>query len=351
MMHGSRARSGIRFLLSLCIGGCAAFTATEAFAVAGKFVSAPPGVALSKGELTLELNEPVNGQNEVTVKVNEQGEFTTPPGVEQDNVKNCRYRNDKGEATSFRCAGYLAFGAAAAGAGITSATLGLFVPGSTELIIGGGWGTGIGATGGTSRSNFATTSGKGEHLGGGAVNILVRSFFPVQPLGIKTGAFMEFDGFFGADGTSGIGVHHLNPAADDTRVIRKVHRAFGFGLTQVVPVGGGFFLDFQQGFAVVQQSIEGITDQSSGGGPVERFRRDFTTISPKLGASIEYQLPNWPVRVRLASEFIYLSGAGVNGFANFSNSPFAFSSRGQWFATNTFGLVIPLTSLLNAIGA
>jgi hypothetical protein len=350
-MAFTRPLAGRWALLFFCAASMIAIPATDAFAVAGKFTSAPPGAALSGGELTLELNEPVNGQSAVTVPVNERGEFTTPPGVEQDNIKNCRYRNDKGETTSFRCGGYLAFGGAAAGAGMASTTWGLFVPGSTELIIGGGWGTGIGATAGTSRSNFATTSGKGEHLGGGAVNILVRSFFPVQPLGIKTGAFMEFDGFFEADGTSGIGVHHLNPSADDTRVIRKVHRAFGFGLTQVVPVGAGFFLDFQQGFAVVQQSIEGITDQSSGGGPTERFRRDFTTISPKLGASIEYQLPNWPIRVRLASEFIYLSSAGVNGFANFSNSPFAFSSRGQWFATNTFGLVIPLTSLLNAIGA
>jgi hypothetical protein len=325
-MAFTRPLAGRWALLFFCAASMIAIPATDAFAVAGKFTSAPPGAALSG----------VNGQSAVTVPVNERGEFTTPPGVEQDNIKNCRYRNDKGETTSFRCGGYLAFGGAAAGAGMASTTWGLFVPGSTELIIGGGWGTGIGATAGTSRSNFATTSGKGEHLGGGAVNILVRSFFPVQPLGIKTGAFMEFDGFFEADGTSGIGVHHLNPSADDTKV---------------VPVGAGFFLDFQQGFAVVQQSIEGITDQSSGGGPTERFRRDFTTISPKLGASIEYQLPNWPIRVRLASEFIYLSSAGVNGFANFSNSPFAFSSRGQWFATNTFGLVIPLTSLLNAIGA
>ncbi|ALA60509.1 hypothetical protein [Nitrospira moscoviensis] len=348
-MAFTRPLAGRWALLFFCAASMIAIPATDAFAVAGKFTSAPPGAALSKGELTLELNEPVNGLTEVTVQVNERGEFTTPPGVEQDNIKNCRYRNDKGETTSFRCGGYLAFGGGAAG--MTGLTAGLFVPGSTEFIIGGGWGTGIGATGGSSRANAGTLTGKGEHLGGGAVNILIRSFFPVEPLGIKAGAFVEFDGFFDAEGSSGIGVAHLNPAADDTRMIRKVHRAFGFGFTQVVPVGAGFFLDFQQGIAFVQQSIEGITDQSSGGGPVERFRRDFTTISPKLGASIEYQLPNWPVRVRLATEFIYLSSAGVNGFANFSTQAFAFQSRGQWFATSTFGFVIPLTSFFNAIGA
>ena len=338
---------GLTVGLFVCVG-LVGLQARDAFAVAGKMTSAPPGVtALSGGTLTLELEEPVDGKTEFTVPVNQQGEFTTPAGVEERNINRCRYTNDKGETAFFRCGGYLAFGGgvgAAATTGVAAATGSMVYSflGSTEAIVSGGFVTGIGSTGGNARSNFADTSGKGDHLGGSSFNILLRSFVPFQPLGIKLGGFFEYDEFFGADGTGGVGVHHLNPTANDTRTIRKAHRAFGFGITQVVPVGSGFSLDFQQGIAFVRQSIEGVTDQSSGGGPTERFRKEFTSVAPKLGLSIEYQLPNIPLRFRIASEFIYLPSAGVGGFANFSGSPFAFSSRGQWLATNTAGFVVPL---------
>jgi hypothetical protein len=38
----------------------------------------------------------------------------------------------------------------------------------------------------------------------------------------------------------------------------------------------------------------------------------------------------------VASEFLYLPGGSVNGFATFSGSPIDFSSEGQWLATKTF---------------
>jgi len=238
-------------------------------------------------------------------------------------------------------AGVASASTAAIGSGFGSSPIYSFL-GSTEFIVGGGYVTGIGATGGNARSNFADTSGKGDHLSGGSLSILLRSFVPYQLFGIRLGGFLEYDEFFSLDGTSGLGVHHRDPDTNDTKTIRKVNRAFAFGLTQVFPIGMGFFIDLQQGIAFVRQNITGVTDQSSGGGPTEQFSKNFTSVSPKLGASLEYQFPNMPFRVRLASEFIYLPSAGISGFATFSGSPFAFSSRGQWLATNTFGLVVPL---------
>jgi opacity protein-like surface antigen len=170
-------RSGIGgawLSLFLCAIGSIGISATEAFAVAGKFTSAPPGVtALSGGSLTLELDQPVDGKTEVTVPVNPQGEFATPAGVDERNVKGCRYTNDKGETSSFRCGGYLAFGAgtgAAAMAGGSSAAqpLGKLL-GSTTLRFSafGGYNlandvsdiSGTGTFSGNNFSKFDTTNG------------------------------------------------------------------------------------------------------------------------------------------------------------------------------------------------
>jgi hypothetical protein len=59
-MAFTRPLAGRWALLFFCAASMIAIPATDAFAVAGKFTSAPPGAALSGGELTLELNEPVN---------------------------------------------------------------------------------------------------------------------------------------------------------------------------------------------------------------------------------------------------------------------------------------------------
>jgi hypothetical protein len=123
MMGFRRIFASTWLLLFLCVTAVIAMSATDALAVAGKFTSAPPGVtALSGGSLTLELDQPVDGKTEITVPVNQQGEFATPAGVDERNVKGCRYTNDKGETTSFRCGGYLAFGAGAAAVAMTGAS-------------------------------------------------------------------------------------------------------------------------------------------------------------------------------------------------------------------------------------
>jgi hypothetical protein len=345
--------------LYLCIG-LVGLTATDAYAVAGKIVDAPPGVSLAGGSVELDVEQTDGTTSTVTFNVNAQGalEGELPANMGPNNTKDCRYRGTDGRTRNIRCSALIfssgnmtipysaiaSTGTAVSGeasyAGVATGFLRL-----TEMGFSGTYATALGGTSGMSQSNFATTSGSGDHLNGTGFNFFMRTFLPFQPHGIKLGGFFEFDQFFGLDGTSGAGVHHINPAQNDTNVVRTVRRAFGFGVTQVIPVGMGFSLDFHQGFAVVQQSIEGITDQSSGGGPTESFRKNFTTISPKLGASIEYQLPNWPISIRIASEFIYLPNAGLNGFANFSGSPFNFSSESQWMSINTAGIVIPLSVL------
>lgn len=342
--------------LTVCILG-AMLVAMPAYAVATKklTISGPPH---SKPRVRVQATTP-SGPVDVPTQQDDDRDNRVAGFIPEDassvtvtNLDTGRSADVAGPFTSDREVslaglGLLATGAGSAAGGSSSSSYNFLE--STELIIGGGFATGIGSTGGNARSNFADTSGKGDHLGGGSFNVSLRSYVPFSPMGIRMGGFFEYDEFLGVDGTSGVGVHHLNPAANDTRVVRKVNRAFGFGFTQVIPVGMGFFVDLQQGLAVVQQRIEGVTDQSSGGGPTERFQKEFTSLSPKLGVSLEYQPSNWPVRIRLASEFIYLPSAGVDGVANFSASPFAFSSRGQWLATNTVGLVIPLNAFRNLV--
>lgn len=335
--------------LTVCMLGVM-LVAMPAYAVATKKLTIS-GPAHSKPRVRVQATTP-SGQVDVPTQQDDDRDNRVAGFIPEDassvtvtNLDTGRSAEVSGPFTSDRDVSLAGLGLLAAGAGSaaggSSSSAYNFLD-STELILSGGIATGIGSTGGNVRSNFADTSGSVDHLGGGSFNVLLRSYLPFSPMGIRMGGFFEYDEFLGVDGTSGAGTHHFAP--NDTRVVRGVNRAFGFGFTQVIPVGMGFFIDLQQGLAVVRQSIEGVTDQSSGGGPTERFRKEFTSLSPKLGASVEYQPSNWPVRIRLASEFIYLPNAGVNGFANFSSSPFAFSSRGQWLAINTVGLVIPLNA-------
>ena len=110
---------GVGAVLLVSAGFIGVFT-TDAFAVAGKFTSAPPGAALSGGSLTLELEAPVDGKTEITVPVSQQGEFDVPAGVEERKTKRCRYTNDKGETATFPCGAYLALGGGAASTAATS---------------------------------------------------------------------------------------------------------------------------------------------------------------------------------------------------------------------------------------
>ena len=331
---------------------------TDVFAVAGKIVDTPSGVSLAGGSVELDIGSSDGSVRTFEFEVTDQGALKgdLPAEANKNNIKDCRYRGTDGKVRNIRCGALLFSGGSLtvpysaiseAGGTVSAGTgSGRVIPGllrSTDFVIGGAFITALGTTSGSSESNFANTSGEGNHLHGAGFNFLLRSFIPVQPAGISLGGFFEFDQFFGVDGTSGLGVHHLNPAVNDTNAIRTVRRAFGFGVTQVIPIGAGFWLDLQQGFAVVQQRVEGVTNQSSGGGPTEHFRNDFTHISPKLGASLEYQPYNLPFRIRIASEFIYLPTAGVTGFANFSGSPFHFSSENQWLTVTSAGIVIPLS--------
>jgi hypothetical protein len=297
------------------------------------------------------LEEPVDGKTEITVPVS-QGKFNVPTGVDENKSKRCRYTNDKGETAMFRCGAYLTFGsgmAAASGGGMTGGLMGsMFGAGGVEFVIGGGGVTAFGgANDGTSASSVSSSSMSGNSLVGSSLNLQLRAF-PVALYGIKLGAFAEFDQFFGADATTGIDVFHPfgpNPQALDTKTTRRLKRAYAFGLTQVIPIGSGFSVDFLQGLAFLQQRIEGESDESKGGGTLVTASSSATNIVPKLGASLEYQFPGSSISIRLASEFIYLPSQGTNAFSTFTNRPYSFSTDGTWTANAMLGLVIPLNAL------
>jgi hypothetical protein len=166
--------------LFICMGFIG-LTATQAFAVAGKFISAPEGVALSGGNLTLELEEPVDGKTEITVPVS-QGKFNVPDGVDENKSQRCRYKNEKGEETGwFRCEGYLVFGsgmAAASGGGMAGGLMGgLFGTGGLEFVIGGGGVTAFGGgNDGTSASSVSSSTTSGNSLVGSSLNLQLRAF-------------------------------------------------------------------------------------------------------------------------------------------------------------------------------
>ena len=337
--------------LFICMG-LIGLTATQAFAVAGKFTSAPEGVALSGGNLTLELEEPVDGKMEITIPVN-QGKFDVPVGVDENKAKRCRYKNEKGEETGwFRCGGYLVFGSgmAATGSGGMASGLmgGMFGTGGLELVIGGGGVTAFGGgNDGTSASSVSSSTTSGNSLVGSSFNLQLRAF-PFTLHGIKLGAFAEFDQFFGADATAGIAVFHPfgpNPQEIDTQTTRRIKRAYAFGLTQVIPIGGGFSIDFLQGIAFLQQEIEGQSNEAKGGGTLVSASSSATNIVPKLGTSLEYQFPGSRISIRLASEFIYLPSQGTNAFSTFTNRPYSFSTDGTWTANAMLGFVIPFSVL------
>ena len=218
--------------------------------------------------------------------------------------------------------------------------------GNTEVILGFGGVTSFnGGNNGRSTSIFNDTTGSGGALSGTSFTLQFRTF-PFAVNGIRVGGFVEFDQFFGADASGGIGVHHPGPG-EDTKFTRRANRAFGVGLTQVVPVTDRVSVDFIQGIAFLQQTIEGESDEAKGGGTLVKTRSSTTNVVPKLGVSLEYQLPMLPVSIRLASEFIYMPSVGANTTSAFTGSRYAFSADGTWLANTTLGLVVPLNQLLS----
>ncbi|MEW6248671.1 MAG: hypothetical protein AB1555_18455 [Nitrospirota bacterium] len=222
--------------------------------------------------------------------------------------------------------------------------------GNTEVVFGVGGVTSFGGgNDGRSTSIFNDTTGSGGALSGTSFNLQFRTF-PFAFNGIRVGGFVEYDQFFGADASGGIGVHHIvGGPSNDTKFTRRANRAFGFGLTQVVPLIDGVSVDFIQGIAFLQQTIEGESDEAKGGGTLVKTRSSTTNVVPKLGLSLEYQLPGFPVSIRLASEFIYMPSVGANTTSGFTGSRYAFSAEGTWLANTTLGLVVPLSQLLGTL--
>lgn len=325
--------------------------ATVAYAVATNVkVVGVGGNPVAKAKVKVTLND-----GSITQGITDAG-GQVALNVDLQNVKETEVETNDGERRRRAGAWFLTGDAvvldlttmmlvsAATGAGLPSmgSSFASSVFGTTEVIISGGFVRGFGGTGG-SVQNFGSTTMQGQDLKGGSFNVTLRTL-PFEFFGVRVGASFEYDEFFSADGTGGIGSKHPTPG-NDTFFTRRVDRAFGFGITQVVPIGEGWALDFMQGFAVVQQRFEFQTDESGGGGMLEKFGKCVTNIVPKFGASVEYQIPGTPFRVRLASEFMYLPSLSLNGTSSTFGFNYVANVRGQMMATSTIGFVVPVSFL------
>jgi hypothetical protein len=344
---------GVVVGLFIC-AGLIGLMETDAFAVAGRVVDSSAATSLAGAEVKFELKD----GDSVTTTVNQDATFNAPQKVSKDTVDKCFRKKvnattGKTEWVEIDC-GWFFFGggmAAAGGGGVTGGLMGgVLGNGGLEFIISGGGVTAFGGgNDGRSASSVSSSSTPGQSLVGSSLNLQLRAF-PFTLHGIKLGAFAEFDQFFGANGTTGIAVFHAlgpNPQEIDTQTTRRLKRAYAFGLTQVIPIGNGFSVDFLQGIAFLQQTIEGQSNEAKGGGTLVSASSSTTNIVPKLGASLEYQFPGSSISIRLASEFIYLPSLGTNAFSTFLNRPYSFSTDSTWTANAMLGLVIPLNAIVS----
>jgi hypothetical protein len=322
--------------------------ATAAYAVAGKIVNPPAGVAVAGGSLTLELTDPLpDGQTEITVPVDQQGGFEVPPTVDQKKLKTCRYKDSKGDTHLLPC-GVLFFGGGGAGTAVATAPAGEFasmfgtwVP-RIDATLAAGFAFGLSDTDGFSKSPFNRTTKSVDHLSGAAYSFTVRGFLPYKPLP-KTSLWLfgQYDYFDNVKGTGGKGDHHIPTPGEETEFTNQVKQSFGFGIGENFQIGDGFYIGAKQGGAVVWQTLTGHTDETGGGGKVETFRQDSTNLVPLLGLWVSKQLGDSPVSFVVGSDWRYLPSGGVDGRSSLS-FPYHFEREGQWMMNVYGGFNIPL---------
>lgn len=318
----------------LCVGLVVLMT-TDAFAVAGKIVNTPPGVsALSGGELTLELGDPVGGKTEIIVKLDAQGEFVAPPGVEESNITRCRYKNDKGEETGwFHCGGYLAFGSGAALATSSAAAHGASLSQrllDTWLVIQGGYSV----TNGISSTSRGAFPGGPTFLEGSGANdisapsynfMLQHPFDRFRPMlgGGAPYVFLQGSKFHGLDADGGIGVS--GTGFDRTSLNREISSAFGGGIGFSYPlycydgIRGGdkcFELGAFVGGKGVRQQVSATADEA---GNLRSFQDCFTDVVPFGGLTMAAPVHKG-IKLVFTYEIIALYSRDLRGTSFFNNT-------------------------------
>lgn len=355
MGAGSALRS-MGLVLFMSVAGLIGFPTTDAFAVAGKMTSAPPGVALSGGSLTLELEEPLpDGKTEITVPVSQQGEFDVPAGVDEHKTKRCRYTNDKGETTTFRCGGYLAFGSGAVAttaSGWASTTERATDSWTFDALFAFGGSTSLGSTDATTTASVPGaqrfTSGLGG-LAGATSTVMFRAHLPLKltgPLGDVWGYF-RWNEHINRSAAGGEGDVHPAPGND-------VSTSFKRGRDLEVGVGKSFSTFCRNGFcqyfgihvgASFQQNEITVSwnEGGGGGGLAERVSNQVWQTSFVTGAWYQFPLANLgPDLDRLSAifgvDFRRIPNMNVNGqsstFGNFSY----LGSIDPWEVTTWAGL-------------
>lgn len=335
MVRNKWRGAGLWVALFICASSFIGLSATDVFAVAGKIVSTPEGVtAISRGELTLELEEPVNNEKEITVRVNQQGEFETPPGVEERNIKSCRYKNEKGEMTPwFRCGAYLAFGGGAALATSSAAAHGASLPQrllDTWLVIQGGYSV---TNGINSTSQGAFPGGATFLEGSGANSISAPSYnfmlqHPFDRFRSKLGGgapyvFVQGSKFHGLDADGGIGVS--GTGLDRTSLNREVSSAFGGGIGFSYPlycydgIRGGdkcFEIGAFVGGKGVRQRVSATADEA---GNLRSFQDCYTDVVPFGGLTAAAPVLKG-IKLVFTYEIIALYSRDLRGTSFFGNT-------------------------------
>lgn len=344
-----------------CVAVCMAVVSliglsySDAFAVAGKITSPPPGVALSGGSLTLEFDEPLpDGKTEITVPVGPQGEINVPEGVDPNRSKRCRYTNDKGETVTFRCGGYFAMAGGALAA--TAGAAGMAAPHraslihrllDTELIFQAGqsWTSGINST-----SSGAPPGGAPFLQGSGgseasqfSYNFMLRHLFDrfAPVLGGRPFVYFQGSAFNGFDGTGGSGVS--GTGLDRTALQRRISHAFGGGIGYTHPVycpngaNGGecFEAGIFVGAKAIRQELSASADEA---GNVRSFRTSFYQFVPSGGAILT--APGiWKGTKFVATyEVMGLNSAALAGSPSFFNNIYNYRSDGGLIHNLWFGL-------------
>ena len=94
-----------RLLVILVTAVWGGLLTTQAHAVTGKITGFPPAAAGSS--LSFKLNTPLpDGIKDVRVPVGEDGAFTLPPNVSQDNIDHCQYLDKEGVVHDVLCGAF-----------------------------------------------------------------------------------------------------------------------------------------------------------------------------------------------------------------------------------------------------
>jgi hypothetical protein len=324
-MKAERLLRGWALGLLLCVVSIAV-TAEEALAVAGKITNAPPGVSLAGGSLTLELEEPLpDGRTEITVPVNQQGEFETPPQVDERKLRACRYTDADGKKHDLPC-GWLFFGSGTAATAASSTQSLRRSNWTVDAIFSLGMTSSIG-------SKDATTTGGGlavgqgtsglNGLGGLTGSLMIRAHLPLnltRGLG-DVWMFARYNQHFDRQGTGGAANLHAPVPGNESSTSLTRRRDFEVGVgksfqTYCHQSGTGCQLvGIYAGASIQENQIRTTSNEI-----VRTPNFENTSWKPSVVAGASYQIPlgslgaGWnPFSVMFGADFRRVPCMSVSG--------------------------------------